>query len=122
MVRTRRLTLADIPGLEVVIAVPTSTIGTQDRGTLQQITAAAAEGVRIVPHGVQHIRLASYDEDRLLPTPHAGTYQLAPHDDSVLSENEVLYQLVESKEILSAFEPDEFRVSPTVATTPPQSR
>ncbi|WP_216893924.1 hypothetical protein [Nocardia alni] len=87
---------------EVVIAVPVTTIGRTGRGTTTDLRAAAARGVRIAAHGWSHIRLAAYDRTGiLLATPLGGHYRdrLGGGAHEPLSDNEVLFQLVEAKHL-----------------------
>ncbi len=46
---------------EIVAAVPLTSLGSDGRGTLADVEHARSAGVRIVPHGYSHVRLASYD-------------------------------------------------------------
>lgn len=93
--------------LEVVAAVPVTSIGRPGRGTWSDLDTARRRGVRIAVHGYSHIRLASYDiTGTRIATPPLGPYtDRDPHDPRPLYENEVLYQLVEAR---TALDSDEF--------------
>ena len=89
---------------EIVAAVPFTSLGGDGRGTLADVEHARSAGVRVVPHGYSHVRLASYDSrGNLLPTPLRGPYADSRAVGRPLSENEVLFQLVESR---GAFDQD----------------
>jgi len=93
---------------EVVAAVPVTSLGGDGRGTRADVEQARSTGVRIVPHGYSHVRLASYDSrGNLLPTPLDGPYAANRDSGRQLSENEVLFQLVESREAFDQEGPTE---------------
>ena len=84
---------------EVVVAVPVTSIGEAGKGSSEHIGQASSRGVRFAPHGYSHVRLASYDvHGQRLATPLLGPYadRLA-ENGRPLTENEVLFQLVESR-------------------------
>lgn len=90
---------------DVIAAVPISSIGEPGRAGWDQLQDAELHGVRIVPHGFSHVRLASYSNGILLPTPLGGKYRNRPDElDGPLAENEVLYQLVEAHDVIPAQE------------------
>lgn len=103
---------SDLTGLaEIVIAVPAATIGHPETGDLAALHRSQSSGVRIAAHGYEHVRLASYDSGgALLTTPAGGPYAPASPTTTAapLTENQVLYQLVQSAEALAAFAPSEF--------------
>jgi hypothetical protein len=96
--------------LEVVAAVPVNSVSKAGRGGISDIDGARAVGVRVAPHGCSHVRLASYDpQGNLLPTPLRGPYADRQTEESrPLTENEVLFQLVESKEYFKQLASSEF--------------
>ena len=56
------------------------------------------EGIKISSHTSSHAALAVYREGKLQGTPLGGIYQNSPWGQGdILSENEILFQLVESK-------------------------
>ncbi len=94
---------------EIVAAVPLTSLGSDGRGTLADVEHARSAGVRIVPHGYSHVRLASYDSrGNLLSTPLRGPYADSRAVGRPLSENEVLFQLVESRGAFDQDGPAEF--------------
>ncbi|WP_280404758.1 hypothetical protein [Nocardia brasiliensis] len=93
---------------EVVAAVPVTSIGIPEKGTTEDLARARHMGARIAAHGHSHVRLADYAADGTrLPTPLRGPYA-TPGWRKPLSENEVLYQLVESAERIDLFDTGEF--------------
>jgi hypothetical protein len=95
----------DVRGFQdVVAAVPVTSLDKDGRGTRADLEQARSTGVRVVPHGYSHVRLASYDSwGNLQPTPLGGPYADSRAAGRRLSENEVLFQLIESRE---AFDQD----------------
>ena len=58
-------------------------------------------GVNICSHGISHSSLAIYADDKLQATPRGGEYiNIFKGKKKVLTQNEVVYQLKESKRIL----------------------
>jgi peptidoglycan/xylan/chitin deacetylase (PgdA/CDA1 family) len=106
----RALPILENKGLhEIVLAVPVSSIGQPGRGSLEQLMEADGLGIRIAAHGMTHVPLASYEADELLSTPSGGKYEITEvPPNSPLTENQVLFQLVEAKEHLRRFSPSEF--------------
>lgn len=95
---------------DVCVAIPTSTIGANGCMDHTDLVHIADQGVTILPHGHDHVRLASYSEDgEMLATPSSGPYSspVAPRA-TPLTENEVLFQLLEPADLLHAFQPHEF--------------
>jgi hypothetical protein len=94
---------------EVVLAVPAVSVDSPEHGTMRDLDRAVEAGVRIAAHGMTHVRLASYLNGVLLPTPSGGRYEpVEPDVQDPLNENQVLFQLIESKEALAVFAPAEF--------------
>jgi hypothetical protein len=94
---------------EVVVAVPAVSVDSPGHGTMQDLARAVEAGVRIAAHGMAHVRLASYLNGMLLATPSGGQYEAVEPDlQDPLNENQVLFQLIESKEALATFAPVEF--------------
>lgn len=85
---------------EVVAAVPVTSIGQPGRATAADLDDARNRGVRVAPHGHSHVRLASYNaHGTCLPTPLGGAYAACRSGvRRRLTENQVLFQLVESRE------------------------
>lgn len=96
--------------LAVVAAVPATTIGREGFMTWDDLFRIAGAGVSVVPHGYDHVRLASYSNTgELLSTPPDGPYlPLGDTNERPLTENEVMFQLIESFEVLRSFQPAEF--------------
>ncbi|WP_194838589.1 hypothetical protein [Nocardia sp. XZ_19_369] len=89
---------------EVVVAVPISSLGRPPHGQLADLDQARSKGVRIAAHGYTHRRLADYDaRGTRLPTPPGGRYGPPATTSAPLTENEVLYQLVETAERTDLF-------------------
>jgi hypothetical protein len=81
-------------------AVITDTINKNGHLSEADIEYCVAQGVSISSHGVSHAAFAIYDnaDEALLPTPAGGRYSNMPYGKAhVLSENQVLFQLNESK-------------------------
>ncbi|MCU1592220.1 MAG: hypothetical protein JWP11_3476, partial [Frankiales bacterium] len=83
---------------DIVLAVPSVSVDQPGRGTSSQLRSAVERGIRVVPHGYSHVRLASYTSNgELLPTPIGGPYADRVNEDpEPARENEVLFQLVEA--------------------------
>lgn len=96
--------------LSATVSVPITTIGSPGRCSLAELRSLSAIGVTVSPHGFSHTWLASYDaNDVLLDTPRNGIF--GPSNEGRqdrLTVEQVRYQLSESKQALSAFEPKEF--------------
>lgn len=79
-------------------AIIVDQIGTPSKLSLDEIKALDAQGYGIDSHGVTHAALAVFEDGKLLPTLNNGEYQNRPYGQGVaLSEQEVLFQLIESK-------------------------
>jgi len=66
-----------------------------------EIEKIIKNGVQIVSHGVSHSALTVYKNDHLQPTPLGGDYKNTPRGkNETLYSNQVLYQLIESKNTL----------------------
>lgn len=97
------------PEVEVVVALTVSTIGRKGYLSLTEAREMCSWGVAIAGHGYQHVRLASYRDGIACPTPHEGEYGPAPSTgDPQLSSNEVLYQLIETRDALQGLTRSEF--------------
>jgi len=85
-----------------VLAVTTNNIGKKDFITKSDIFSLHSQGVQIASHSVSHAALAYYKNDVIQPTTKGGRYQTSPFGHTkILSEQEVLYQLKESKKIIT---------------------
>jgi hypothetical protein len=106
----RVLSVIDVSSyFDVVLAVPAVSVDSRGHGTMEDLARAVEAGVRIAAHGMTHVRLASYLDGVLLPTPSGGRYEtVEPDVEDPLNENQVLFQLIESKEALAVYAPAEF--------------
>ncbi len=85
-----------------VLAVTTNNIGKNGFLTKSDIVSLHNQGIQVASHGVSHAALAYYKKNVIQPTIKGGKYQASPFGHTkILSEKEVLYQLKESKKILS---------------------
>lgn len=96
---------------EHVVAIPTGWIG--KRGFLRStdVLEIANKGIKIVSHGVTHSALAIFRGNGTASTPCGGKYQPGNGGKkNILSENQVKYELIESKKFLESLSinPDEF--------------
>jgi hypothetical protein len=98
------------PEVEVVVASPIVAIGETDHLSWSDIEEMRSWGVQIAGHGYQHVRLAAYRAGVALQTPADGAYRAAPtvNDEVQLSANEVLFQLVETRDALHGLACSEF--------------
>jgi peptidoglycan/xylan/chitin deacetylase (PgdA/CDA1 family) len=97
------------PEIEVVAALTINTIGSEGYLSLGDALEMRSLGVEIIGHGYQHVRLASYRDGVAVPTPSEGDYGPAPATaDPHLSANQVLYQLVETRDGLHDIARSEF--------------
>jgi peptidoglycan/xylan/chitin deacetylase (PgdA/CDA1 family) len=87
----------------VVLAITPECLGKSGYMTNSDVRILFKSGFQIASHGYSHSALAIYDEtdEYLLDTPAGGKYQNAPRGKThQLSENEVLFQYIESKKAL----------------------
>lgn len=85
-----------------ILAIPTDNIGAPGFLSKTDIFSLHKKGIQIVSHGVSHAALAFYKKNIIQPTVKGGKYQTSSFGHTkILSEQEVLYQLRESKIILS---------------------
>lgn len=106
---TAKLLRDRYPEIEVVAALTINTIGLEGYLNLDQALEMRSWGVEIAGHGYQHVRLVSYRDDVALPTPSEGHYGPAPTAaDPQLSANEILYQMVETRDALRGLARSEF--------------
>lgn len=93
-----------------VCAVPVESIGQPGRCSEDDLAVLASCGFAVVPHGFSHVGLAIYDDKGApRPTPPGGVYQNRPPGrDSVLTAEEVLFQLRESRTALRGCGDSEF--------------
>jgi hypothetical protein len=95
--------------LRGIVAVPIETIGLRGHCSLEELRSLKRSGFEIMPHGFSHAALAVYREDVLQPTPPGGLYRnIPPGKQLVPTEEEVLFQFIESKNSLQEFTPVEF--------------
>lgn len=79
-------------------AIIVDQIGEPGKLTLDEIQALSADGYGIDSHGMSHAALATFEDGKLMPTVNDGNYRNRPYGQgAVLSEKEVLFQLIESK-------------------------
>ncbi|MDB5179900.1 MAG: hypothetical protein JWN12_532 [Candidatus Saccharibacteria bacterium] len=92
----------------LVPAIITDLIGAEGRLSRDDIIKLYEQGYKPVPHGVSHASLAAFDDnDTLQPTHAGGTYQnVFIGKTKSLSDQEVLFQLVESRKALLSFLPN----------------
>jgi len=82
-------------------AIIVDQIGAPGKLSLDEIKALNAQGYGIDSHGMSHAALAVFEDGKLLPTSNGGEYQNSPYGQGeALSEQEVLFQLLESKHTL----------------------
>jgi hypothetical protein len=87
--------------LNCVLAITTDNIGGAGFLSKKDLILLHKRGVQIASHGVSHSALACYKNQLIQSTPEGGMYQSAPSGHAkVLSRQEVLYQLRESKKTL----------------------
>jgi peptidoglycan/xylan/chitin deacetylase (PgdA/CDA1 family) len=97
------------PEIEVVVALTIDMIGSAGYLSLGEALEMRKSGVEVAGHGCQHVRLASYRDRMPLPTPSEGEYAAAPSTaEPHLSANQVLYQLVETRDRLHGIARSEF--------------
>lgn len=85
------------------LAIITDDIGKKGKLDWKDLTTLKEQGVNIASHGVSHAALAVYKNNVLQNTPPGGEYRNAPRGRKIiLSEQEVLFQLDESKKILES--------------------
>lgn len=90
-------------------AVPVESIGVLSHCSYEELLTLNRSGFEIVPHGFSHSALAIFRGDSLQPTPLGGLYRNMPSGkECVLTEEEVRFQLIESRYALGGFEPTEF--------------
>lgn len=88
---------------KVHTAIITELIGVEGRLSESAILALFKSGFSIDSHGVSHAALAVFKNEALRATPHKGEYRNSPYGKTrLLSENEALYQLIESSAHLEA--------------------
>lgn len=82
-------------------AIIVDQIGTPGKLSLDEIKALDTQGYGIDSHGMSHAALAVFENEKLLPTLNGGEYHNSPYGQGeALSEQEVLFQLIESKRTL----------------------
>lgn len=97
------------PELEVVAALTVDMIDSEGYLSFADALAMRSWGVEIAGHGFQHVRLVHYRDGVALRTPSEGPYGPAPTAaDHHLSANEVLFQLVETRDALHGLARSEF--------------
>jgi peptidoglycan/xylan/chitin deacetylase (PgdA/CDA1 family) len=95
--------------LELVLAVPAASVGSPGFCNFEDLLELRSHGVRIAAHGYSHVRLASYRDGEPLASPDDGLYRDRQSDlPRPLCSNEILFQLVESLEMLQDLAPEEF--------------
>ncbi|MEI6288470.1 MAG: polysaccharide deacetylase family protein [bacterium] len=83
------------------LAIVTNSIGQEGYLSASDLILFRDRGISITSHGCSHVALAIYDRDKLQSTASGGFYKDSTRGKSQsLMENQVLYQLVESKKIL----------------------
>lgn len=83
----------------VSLAIPVTSIDRPGYGSSRDLQRASESSIHLLPHGYSHVALASYSGNSPLPTPLGGLYRdRDAKRDSPPSENEVLFQLIESSE------------------------
>lgn len=86
---------------DVRCAIIVDQIGTPGKLSLDEIRALDTQGYGMDSHGMSHAALAVFESDNLLSTPNDGEYHNSPYGQGgALTEQEVLYQLIESKRTL----------------------
>lgn len=84
-------------GLEIVLGIITEDIGGDGFLTLEQITDLYRKGIIVASHSMTHAALGKYKDGRVMDSPTDGVYHSMPRGkESVLTENEIMYQVVES--------------------------
>jgi hypothetical protein len=79
-------------------AVISDQVGDKNKLTESEIQDLSAEGYGIDSHGTSHAALAVFKDKKLLPTSTGGEYTNSAYgQDEQLSENQVLFQAIESK-------------------------
>ena len=91
------------------VAVPIESIGQQGFCSVEELRSLHQNGYDILPHGYSHAALATYVGNTLQGTPNGGLYRnMHGGKGTVLTEREVLFQLIESKKALQEFSPVDF--------------
>jgi len=89
--------IKEFPPQDVLLAIYPETIGKKGYITKENLKEISANGYEIASHGYSHVSFA-VENKKTLP---GGTYQNKPFGrDEVLSEQEIIYQLSESKKTL----------------------
>lgn len=84
-----------------VLAITTDNIGKNGFLSKNDLVSLQKKGIQIASHSVSHPALAFYRDQVIQPTPAGGRFQSAPFGHTkILTAQEVLYQLQESKRIL----------------------
>lgn len=92
-----------------VAAVPVDSIGRSGYCSIEELRLLRQGGFEVLPHGFSHTALAIYENGILLTTANGGLYRKMPMGKEIaLTEQEVLFQLTESKRSLKEFAPVEF--------------
>jgi peptidoglycan/xylan/chitin deacetylase (PgdA/CDA1 family) len=87
----------------VVLAIPTDNIDKKGFLTKKDLKLCHDLGIKIASHSVSHPALAFCVDNEVCRTPLDGEYRSVPFGrTAVLSEQEVLYQMAESKKRLNA--------------------
>ena len=95
------IALQEMYGINVVLGVPTESVGEDGYMTWDHIKKLASTGHTIASHGVSHAALGRYENDVVLPTPADGLYRnTSKGKGMVLSAAEVAYQVVESHRVM----------------------
>lgn len=90
-------------GINTFIPLISEVIGTEGYLTQEEIDTLKQESnISFCSHGVSHAALGAYENERVVPTPKGGVYRNMPRGHaSVLAEEEIRYQLKESRKQLS---------------------
>ena len=89
-------------GTVVSIAVISENIGKEGYLSCEDITVLRGGGIKFCSHGASHAALGVYENDIVLRTEKGGQYRNMPRGHAfVLKEEEIRYQLKESKKQLA---------------------
>lgn len=91
-------------GIKAKIGVVTQPVNTNHHLSKIELLRLKQEGFEFCSHGVSHAALCIYKKGVLQRTPSGGEYRNTPSEKrKILSEKEVVFQLVESKKQLEDF-------------------